>query len=226
VVYKILVVEDQKEISEIVEKYLLKEGYDVFVAYNGFEALEIFGKSQIHLVLLDIMMPGINGIQVLEEIRKISDVPVIMMTAKGEEMDRIAGFENGADDYVVKPFSARELVKRVQVFIKRIYNESEEIILKYNNLKLYTKSMKLFKDNIEIDITAAEFKVLYVFFKNPGIVLSRESLIELAFGVGYEGYDRNIDGFIKKIRQKIEKDPRNPEFLITKYGAGYIFGGG
>jgi len=226
VVYKILVVEDQKEISEIVEKYLLKEGYEVFVAYNGFEALEIFGKSQIHLVLLDIMMPGINGIQVLEEIRKISDVPVIMMTAKGEEMDRIAGFENGADDYVVKPFSARELVKRVQVFIKRIYNESEEIILKYNNLKLYTKSMKLFKDNIEIDITAAEFKVLYVFFKNPGIVLSRESLIELAFGVGYEGYDRNIDGFIKKIRQKIEKDPRNPEFLITKYGAGYIFGGG
>lgn len=224
-VYQILVVEDQKEISDILIKYIAKEGYGVAVAEDGLEALELFGNQEFHLVLLDIMMPGISGFEVLKEIRKISDVPVIMLTAKQEEVDRLKGFETGADDYVVKPFSPRELMKRIQVFIKRIYKETDEIIYSFRNLKLYTKGMKLTKDGIEIILTAAEYKLLFVLFKNKGQVLSREQLIELAYGNDYEGYDRNIDSFIKRIRQKIEDDPKNPKILVTKYGAGYIFGG-
>ena len=223
--YKILVVEDQKEISDIVTKYLAKEGYGVTVANNGFEALDCFNKQEFHLVLLDIMMPGISGFEVLKEIRKISEIPVIMVTAKQDEIDRLKGFEFGADDYVIKPFSPRELMKRIQVFLKRIYHESDEIIYNYVELSLHTKSMKLFKGNKEIPITSAEYKLLLVLFKNKGQVLTREQIINLAYGDTYDGYDRNIDSYIKRIRQKIENNPKNPEILTTKYGAGYVFGG-
>lgn len=223
--YSILVVEDQKEISSIVAKYLAKEGYNHFVANDGFEALEYFSSHDCHLILLDVMMPGIDGFEVLKEIRKISDVPVIMLTAKQEEVDRLKGFDTGADDYVVKPFSARELMRRVKVLLKRIYHENEEIILNHRTFSLHTKSMKLFNKDLEIMITSVEYKLLLTLFKNIGQVLSREQLINLAFGQEYEGYDRNIDSYIKRIRQKIEADPRKPKYLITKYGAGYVFGG-
>ena len=223
--YQILMVEDQKEIRDIVSKYLDKEGYGYHLAKDGFEALDIFNNNIIHLVLLDIMMPGIDGFEVLKEIRKISDVPVIMLTARQEEIDRLKGFDAGADDYVVKPFSVKELMRRIKSFIKRIYHESDEIIYQYKNLSLHTKSMKLYKKNEEIQITAAEYSLLLVMFKNQGQVLTREQLIDLAYGSEYEGYDRNIDSYIKRIRQKIEEDSRNPQFLVTKYGAGYIFGG-
>jgi len=223
--YKILVVEDQKEISDIISKYITKEGYGVYVAGNGFEALDSFNKQAFHLVLLDIMMPGINGFEVLKEIRKISDVPVIMLTAKQEEIDRLKGFEIGADDYVIKPFSPRELMKRIQVFLKRIYHESDEIIYSFGDLSLHTKSMKLFKCDKEISITSAEYRLLFALFKNKGQVLTREQIITLAYGDDYEGIDRNIDSSIKRIRQKIENDPKKPEILTTKYGAGYVFGG-
>ena len=224
-VYKILVVEDQSEISDIVSKYLAKEGYSVCVANNGFEALDYFNKQDFHLVLLDIMLPGISGFDVLKEIRKISEIPVIMVTAKQEEIDRLKGFEIGADDYVIKPFSPRELMKRIQVFLKRIYHESDEIIYNCGDLRLHTKGMRLFKSDNEILITAAEYKLLLALFKNKGQVLTREQIITLAYGDTYEGYDRNIDSYIKRIRQKIEIDHKNPAILTTKYGAGYVFGG-
>lgn len=223
--YQILVVEDQMEIRDIISKYLDKEGYGYYLAKDGFEALNIFNSQTIHLVLLDIMMPGIDGIEVLKEIRKVSEVPVIMITAKQEEVDRLKGFNNGADDYVVKPFSVKELMLRIKRFLKRIYHESDEIIYQFKDLSLHTKSMKLYKKNDEIQITAAEYSLLLVMFKNQGQVLTREQLIELAYGNEYEGYDRNVDSYIKRIRQKIEEDPRHPQILITKYGAGYTFGG-
>ena len=171
------------------------------------------------------MMPGIDGFEVLKEIRKASEVPVIMITARQEEVDRLKGFNTGADDYVVKPFSVKELILRIKRFLKRIYHESDEMIYQYKDLSLHTKSMKLYKKNDEVPITAAEYSLLLVMFKNQGQVLTREQLIELAYGNEYEGYDRNIDSYIKRIRQKIEVDPRNPQILITKYGAGYLFGG-
>lgn len=223
--YKVLIIEDQEEISKIVSKYVAKEGYIYKVAKDGFEALDLFSKQQFHLVLLDIMMPGIDGFEVLQEIRKISDVPVIMLTAKQAEVDRLKGFDIGADDYVIKPFSARELMKRIRVIFKRVYKESDEIIYNVKNLKLYTKSMKLVRDSYEVNITGAEFNLLHILFKNKGHVLTREQLINYAFGNNYEGYDRNIDSYIKRIRKKIEDDPKNPKLLITKYGVGYVFGG-
>lgn len=223
--FNILVVEDQNEISGIVSKYLDNEGYDNFIAKDGFEALEYFNNHECHLVLLDIMMPGIDGFQVLKEIRLVSDVPVIMLTAKQEEIDRLKGFDIGADDYVVKPFSTRELMKRIKAILRRTYHNADEIIYKYKGLKLHSKSMKLYKDDHEVELTAVEFNLLFTFFKNKGQVLTREQLINLSFGMEYEGYDRNIDSYIKRIRQKIEDDPKKPELLITKYSIGYIFGG-
>lgn len=224
-IYNILVVEDQPDISSIVAKYLENEGYAPFVARDGFEALDIFNNNQIHLALLDVMMPGIDGFEVLAEIRKMSEIPIIMVTAKIEETDRLKGFDIGADDYVLKPFSVKELVKRVHALIKRVYNNTDEITYHCGNLSLHVKSMKLYKANVEIPVTAAEFGLLSAFFRYQGQVLTREQLIELAYGYDYSGYDRNIDSYIKRIRQKIEDDPKNPKLLITKYGVGYVLGG-
>lgn len=223
--YEVLVVEDHKEISDIVSKYLDKEGYSYHVAKDGFEALEYFNNNTVHLVLLDIMMPGIDGFEVLKNIRKTSDVPVIMLTARQEEVDRLNGFDIGADDYVIKPFSNKELMKRIKVLIKRVYHESDEIVYDYKNLSLHAKSMKLFKNGEEIPITFAEFRLLQSMFMNKGQVLTRDQIINLSFGSDYDGYDRNIDSYIKRIRQKIEDDSKNPQILVTKYGAGYVFGG-
>ncbi len=222
--HKILVVEDNEEISNIVSQYLKKEGHEVQIAPNGFEALEIFSKEVFHLVLLDIMMPGISGYEVLKELRTTSDVPVIMLTAKEQEVDRLKGFDYGADDYVVKPFSPRELVKRVSAIFKRVYKDKEEEILSLDCLHLYLNSMKFYKNQEEIELTSTEFLILKVFLNNQGIVLTRERLIQLAFGYDYEGLDRSVDTYIKRIRAKIEDDTKNPKYLKTRYGMGYIFG--
>lgn len=224
--FKILIIEDEKNISEIVEKYLLKEGYATLIANDGIEGLALFRDSNPDLVISDVMMPTIDGFEVLREIRLISDVPVIMLTAKQEEVDRLKGFENGADDYVTKPFSPKELVRRVMVMLKRTYKaiEDKQVLIE-GELKLDLNKQKLYKNEDEIDITSKEFQIIYAFFKNPRQILSREQLIELAFSNGFDGFDRTIDAHIKKIRHKIEEDTKNPKYLKTKYGAGYIFGG-
>ena len=223
--YQILVVEDQPEIRTIVEKYLLNEGYAVLTASDGLEALALFGSNTVHLVLLDVMMPGIDGFEVLKEIRTVSEVPVIMLTARQGEVDRVRGFRGGVDDYVVKPFSASELMLRIRRLLQRVYRETDEIVYRHDDLTLHTGSRKLYRGDEEIELTTAEYQLLHVLFRNPGKVFSREQIIEQAYGDDYEGVDRNIDSYVKKIRQKIERDPRNPEILITKYGAGYALGG-
>lgn len=224
--FKILIIEDEKNISEIVAKYLEKEGYTTLIANDGIEGLALFRDSNPDLIISDVMMPTIDGFEVLREIRLISDVPVIMLTAKQEEIDRLKGFENGADDYVTKPFSPKELVRRVMVMLKRTYKaiEDKQVLIE-GELKLDLNKQKLYKNEDEIDITSKEFQIIYAFFKNPRQILSREQLIELAFSNGFDGFDRTIDAHIKKIRHKIEEDTKNPKYLKTKYGAGYIFGG-
>lgn len=224
--FKILIIEDEKNISEIVAKYLEKEGYTTLIASDGIEGLALFRDSNPDLVISDVMMPTIDGFEVLREIRLISDVPVIMLTAKQEEVDRLKGFENGADDYVTKPFSPKELVRRVMVMLKRTYKaiEDKQVLIE-GELKLDLNKQKLYKNEDEIDITSKEFQIIYAFFKNPRQILSREQLIELAFNNGFDGFDRTIDAHVKKIRHKIEEDTKNPKYLKTKYGAGYIFGG-
>ena len=224
--FKILIIEDEKNISEIVAKYLEKEGYTTIIANDGIEGLALFRDSNPDLVISDVMMPTIDGFEVLREIRLISDIPVIMLTAKQEEVDRLNGFENGADDYVTKPFSPKELVRRVMVMLKRTYKaiEDKQVLIE-GELKLDLNKQKLYKNEDEIDITSKEFQIIYAFFKNPRQILSREQLIELAFSNDFDGFDRTIDAHIKKIRHKIEEDTKNPKYLKTKYGAGYIFGG-
>ena len=224
--FKILIIEDEKNISEIVAKYLEKEGYTTLIANDGIEGLALFRDSNPDLVISDVMMPTIDGFEVLREIRLISDVPVIMLTAKQEEVDRLKGFENGADDYVTKPFSPKELVRRVMVMLKRTYKaiEDKQVLIE-GELKLDLNKQKLYKNEDEIDITSKEFQIIYAFFKNPRQILSREQLIELAFSNDFDGFDRTIDAHIKKIRHKIEEDTKTPKYLKTKYGAGYIFGG-
>jgi len=221
--FKILIVEDEFEIREIIKKYLEKEGYEVYMAKDGIDGLEMFRKNQPHLVILDVMMPGITGFDVLKEVRNVSNIPVLMLTAKHQEKDRIEGFDLGADDYIPKPFSPNELVKRVNAVMRRSYKDHQ--YLTYGPFKLDIDNQILHKDSNEILLTTKEFKIVEVFFNNVGILLTREQLIEKAFEEFYEGYDRAIDTQIKKIRQKIEKDTKNPEFLKTKYGSGYVFGG-
>lgn len=232
----ILVVEDQQEISKVIIKYLDKEGYDHHLSENGFEALEAFHSGRYDLVLLDIMLPGIDGYEVLQNIRYTSDVPVIMLTAKDAVDDRIRGFDEGADDYVLKPFSPRELMRRIQAILKRVEpgiernssnssGDEPEEVLRAGELLLNMGRMELHKSGAMIELTAAEASLLQVFMSNQGRVLTREQLINKSFGVTYDGYDRNIDSYIKRLRSKIEQDPKHPTYLKTKYGAGYIFGG-
>jgi DNA-binding response OmpR family regulator len=225
VTYRILVVEDQPEISKIITRYLESENYLTDLAQDGFDALKRFNQNTYHLVLLDVMMPGINGFEVLHDIRNISDVPVIMLTAKGEEDDKITGFDTGADDYMVKPFSPKELILRVKAILRRVYGDSDEIILTIPPLKLYESSMKLEKNGVDIELTASEFKLLHTLMKHKGQILTREQIIRNTYTEDYDGYDRNIDSLIKRLRHKIEDDPKNPVFILTKYGAGYMFGG-
>lgn len=223
----ILIVEDEKNISDVIKAYLEKEGYNTFVAFDGKKALDIFGKEKIDLIILDLMLPIISGEEVCIRIRNTSQVPIIMLTAKSLENDKIEGLSLGADDYVVKPFSARELVGRVKAIIRRSYRVgplAEKLIFK-DDLEIDINKQIVLKKDVLVDLTANEFKVLKVLVSNPQSVFSRNQLIEKAFGYEYEGFDRTIDTYIKNIRHKIENDPKNPEYILTVYGTGYKFEG-
>lgn len=224
--FQVLIIEDEQEIREIVGKYMEQAGFHVTLCRDGIEGLSKFEEKEFHLIILDVMMPIIDGFEVLRQIRVISEVPVILLTAKYEEFHRLKGFDLGVDDYVVKPFSPKELVKRAEVILKRAYGGGNgKTVLTVKPFSLDLQRLKLFRDSEEIEITTREFEVLRVFFTNPHMIFSREQLIEAAFGLDYDGFERNIDTHIKNIRQKIEADSKSPQYLKTKYGAGYYFGG-
>ncbi|ABB14356.1 response regulator transcription factor [Carboxydothermus hydrogenoformans] len=220
---KILIVDDEPKIVTMVKSYLLKEGYEVITAFNGREALNSFYKEKPDLIVLDWMMPEMSGIEVLREIRKKSQIPIIMLTAKTEEVDKLIGFEFGVDDYVVKPFSLRELSARIKTILKRLEAKTinEEIVLTEGDLTLYPHKREVFLKGKPLDLTPTEFKLLEAFLKNPGKAYSRLELLEYAIGEAYEGYERTIDTHISNLRKKIEKDPANPEYIQTVFGIGY-----
>jgi len=220
--YKILVVDDEKELNKVIVSYLKKEGYETDTAFDGFEALKLMNTHLYHIVILDVMMPGIDGFEVLSEFRKFSDTPVIMLTAKALEEDVVEGFSKGADDYVTKPFSNKELMLRIKVILRRHYQIANA--KSYENLSLDFDRLLLIKDGVEISLTHFECELLKVFFSHVDQVLTREQLLKNVFD-NYEGYDRNIDSYIKRLRHKIEEDPKHPRYIHTKYGAGYMFGG-
>lgn len=225
----ILVVDDEPKIVEVVEAYLKKEGFNVLTAEDGEKALKLFKNEVIHLVVLDLMLPKISGEEVCNRIRATSDVPIIMLTAKSEEDDKIEGLAIGADDYLTKPFSARELVGRVKALIRRSYRDSsplaDHLIFNNGDLEVDINKMKVKKDGEYVNLTTNEFKILIALLTNPGQIFSREQLVERAFGLDYEGFDRTIDSHIKNIRQKIEDNHKEPKYIITVYGMGYKFVG-
>lgn len=225
--YKILIVDDEQNIVDVVKAYLLKEGFEVVTAMDGETALDIFNRETIHLIVLDLMLPKISGEEVCSKIRANSSVPIIMLTAKVDEDDIIEGISIGADDYLTKPFSVRELVVRVRALLRRSYRDAAPMadILTFNNgdLEVDIKKMIVKKQGLAVGLTTNEFKVLTVLLSNPGQVFSRVQLVEKAFGMDYEGFDRTVDTYIKNIRQKIEDNPKEPLYITTVYGMGYKF---
>lgn len=224
---KILLVEDEEGIINIEKAYLEKAGYLVEKAMNGKDALSRFVDFEPDLVILDLMLPEIPGEDVLKEIKTQSDTPVIIVSAKSEEDDRVENLRNGADDYMVKPFSARELVERVHAIFRRLPEKSAGTILKTKDgrLRLDTESMRTFVEEKEVHLTKNEFLIVQTLFTHPNKIYTRDEIIEVTFGMDYEAFDRAIDTHIKNIRQKIEADPKNPAYIKTVYGVGYRAGG-
>ena len=222
---RILLVEDEKAIRDAVGAYLEKEGYWVSGAADGDVAIEEFGKHRFDLVVLDLMLPKVSGEEVCITIRDSSDVPIIMLTAKGELEDRVAGLELGADDYLVKPFSPRELVARVRALLRRAHvgNEPQRDRLEFGSLAIDVASHKAFLGERELDLTASEFKLLTTLSRYPGRVYSRMELVEKVLGYGFEGYERTIDSHVKNLRSKLDDDPRDPTYIWTVHGVGYRF---
>ena len=222
---RILLVEDEKTIRDAVAAYLEREGYWVTPAADGQVALDEFAKHRFELVVLDLMLPKVSGEEVCRSIRDASDVPIIMLTAKGEEEDRIAGLGLGADDYLVKPFSPRELVARVRALLRRAHVEDEpqRDRLVFGDLEIDVAGHKAFLRGVEIDLTASEFKLLTTLSRYPGRVYSRMELVEKVLGYDFEGYERTVDSHVKNLRAKLDDDPRDPTFIYTVHGVGYRF---
>ena len=226
---KILIVDDEPKIVDAVKAYLENSGYTVFTASDGEEAMYLFEKINPDLVVLDLMLPKISGEEVCKRIRKQSRIPIIMLTAKVQEDDKINGFNIGADDYMTKPFSPRELVVRVKNLIRRCSDGISPLfnIMSWNNgnLEVNFDEMIVKKSDKGINLTPTEFRILSSIIKYPKKIFSREELIGIALGMDYDGFDRTIDSHIKNLRSKIEDDSSNPVYIITVRGIGYRFGG-
>ena len=218
----ILIVDDERRMVSLLQSYLQQEGYHVVTAFNGSEALKAARAEPPDLVVLDIMMPEMNGYEFMREHRAERDTPIIMLTAKVEDEDKIIGLELGADDYVTKPFKPRELMARVRNVLRRAgKNEPKGQSLKVLDISLDRDTREVTVDGRSIDLTPSEFDLLAALMTSPGRVFSRLDLLDVIQGVRYEGYERTIDTHIKNLRAKIENDPRKPRYIETVYGVGY-----
>lgn len=228
-IHPIIVVEDDRKMARMVKAYLEGAGFRVVHFEKGKEAIEAALKETPLLVLLDLKLPDISGEEVCQELKEIGDFPIIMLTSKSLEEERITGFALGADDYVVKPFSPRELVYRVKSVLKRAQKKegSEASALSFNNglLTIDGQTYQVTKQGLPVKLTPTEIKILFTLASTPEKVFTREALVESALGYQFEGYERSIDAHIKHIRQKIGDDPKKPTFILTIYGVGYKFTG-
>ncbi len=225
---KILVVDDEKLIVKGIRFSLEQDGYEVDVAYDGEEALEHFKNGNYDMILLDIMLPKLSGYEVCQQIRESSDVPIIMLTAKGEDMDKILGLDYGADDYITKPFNILEVKARIKAIMRRFRNEKKtgagEVIEK-GELKIDVSNRRIYLSGREVSLTAKEFDVLELLIRHPDKVYSREDLLNLVWGRDYPGDERTVDVHIRRLREKIEQQPGDPKYVHTKWGVGYYFEG-
>lgn len=226
---RVLVVDDEKLIVKGIRFSLEQEGMEVDCAYDGEEALEKAKTKEYDMILLDIMLPKLTGLEVCQQIREFSSVPIIMLTAKGEDMDKILGLEYGADDYITKPFNILEVKARIKAIMRRAQKEerkeSSDKKLVIGDLKLDCEGRRVFIAGREINLTAKEFDVLELLAKNPNKVYSRENLLNLVWGYEYPGDVRTVDVHIRRLREKIEMIPSDPKYVHTKWGIGYYFQG-
>ncbi|OGN94643.1 MAG: DNA-binding response regulator [Chloroflexi bacterium RBG_13_50_10] len=223
---KVLVVDDDTKTVELVRLYLDREGYQVLTAYDGVEALRLAREGYPDLVVLDLMLPDIDGLEVCRTLRRESDVPIIMLTARTTDQDKLTGLDLGADDYVSKPFSPKELAARVRAVLRRLPGERGPEEIKSGELSMNFTTHEAWLADRPLDLTSVEFKLLGVLAKEPGRVFTRANLIEEALGYDFEGFDRTIDVHILNLRRKLEPDPSHPRYIKTVYGVGYKFAGG
>ena len=222
---KVLVVDDDVKTVELVRLYLDRDGYQVLTAYDGVEALRLARESRPDLIVLDLMLPDIDGLEVCRTLRHESDVPVIMLTARTTDQDKLTGLDLGADDYVTKPFSPKELAARVRAVLRRLPGERGPEEIKSGELSMDFTKHEAWLAGRPLNLTSVEFKLLGILAKEPGRVFSRASLIEEALGYDFEGFDRTIDVHILNLRRKLEPDPSHPKYIKTIYGVGYKFVG-
>lgn len=220
---RVLVVDDDAKTVELVKLYLNRDGYRVLPAFDGIEALRLAREAHPDLIVLDLMLPGIDGLEICRTLRVESDVPIIMLTARTTDEDKLTGLGLGADDYVTKPFSPRELAARVRAVLRRLPGENGPEEIKRNKLALNFPKQEASLDGNTLNLTAVEFKILGVLIKEPGRVFSRPQLIEKALGYDFDGFDRTIDVHVLNLRRKLEPDPSHPKYIKTVYGAGYKF---
>lgn len=226
--YHILVVDDEKLIVKGIKFSLEQDGMNVDTAYDGEEALNLIKSTEYDLVVLDVMLPKMDGLDVCQQTRGFSQVPVIMVTARGEDMDKIMGLEYGADDYITKPFNILELKARIKAILRRsvkksITAQAEKRSVKVRNLELEYDSRRVFIDEKEANLTAKEFDLLELFMENQGKVYSRENLLDTVWGYDYPGDVRTVDVHVRRLREKIEANPSDPKYIFTKWGVGYYF---
>ena len=226
---KVLVVDDEKLIVKGIRFSLEQDGMEVECAYDGEEALRLATENAYDMILLDLMLPKMDGFEVCQRIREFSNVPIVMLTAKGDDMDKILGLEYGADDYITKPFNILEVKARIKAIMRRTGSKEPEPskakVIENGDLKLDLESRRLFILGREVNLTAREFELLELFVTNPNKVFSREKLLELVWGADYPGDVRTVDVHVRRLREKIEVNPSEPKYVHTKWGVGYYYRG-
>lgn len=221
---RILVVDDEPKIVKLAQDYLEQAGFQVISAADGTTALAVARRERPDLIVLDLRLPGMDGIDVCRAVRRDSAVPIIMLTARDSETDRLIGLEIGADDYITKPFSPRELVARVRAVLRRVQGDVQQTgLIRANDLEIDLNGHSVTRHGQAVHLTPSEFTLLTILAQHPGQVFSREQLLEQLYGIAYDGFARSIDAHIKNVRQKLEDDPSNPRYVLTIYGIGYKF---
>lgn len=224
----VAIVDDDTKLTKLLQMYFDKEGFTTWTAHEGSEAVRLVREKRPDIIILDLMLPGIDGWEICRRVRRDSDVPILMLTARDEETDRLIGLEMGADDYVTKPFSPREVVTRAKVILRRYKKQAatKPEPVKFGNLSIDFDRHEVKKNGELVDITPTEFKILELLVTNPGRVYSRLHMVEFIQEYAFDGYERTIDAHIKNLRRKLDDNPKEPQYILTVYGVGYKFAGG
>ena len=221
---KILIIDDEELLVKGISYNLENDGYQVVTGSNGLDAVRLAQDPEVRLIVLDVMMPVMDGLEACRRIRQFSDVPIIMLTAKTEDMDKLLGFDYGADDYLTKPFNILELKARIRAILKRTARrEAEETRIVRGSITLDSRSRSTLKNGVPVELTAKEFDLVELLIRNPNRVYSRENLLDIIWGDDYRSDIRTVDVHIRRIREKLERNPANPEHIMTKWGVGYYF---